>query len=348
MKSLFFFFVCFLISGLVFSQSSLELKNVLYYDLHGKVQSVEINENGKLEIHKFDETGNEIFAHKALSDDMNIIVINDVEKHVSKTLYDNKGNKIWVCEFQEIPETNQSVETWTNIQNNIEHRSVFLHSDDGKLLSEVVCRPDFDGGEEIIHYSTNYFYDEMNKLIRTETNDLVKSQKIIEEYSLNKKGLVSESKIEVYDVGSNNSIIKSFIIKYDKKGNELEKSVLKTETQNFQIESKIKFDRNSNVKKLMLYDKQGQASVIKNKYKKGNLVYSLFTLHDGTKKYLLLNEYDEYGNLLRTSMTDYIHPELSSELEYKYVYDNSNNWIKRTLFVDSKGSGSVDRTISYF
>jgi hypothetical protein len=98
----------------------------------------------------------------------------------------------------------------------------------------------------------------------------------------------------------------------------------------------------------MLYDKQGQASVIKNKYKKGNLVYSLFTLHDGTKKYLLLNEYDEYGNLLRTSMTDYIHPELSSELEYKYVYDNSNNWIKRTLFVDSKGSGSVDRTISYF
>lgn len=348
MKSLFFFFVCFFISGLVFSQSSSVLKSVLYYDLQGKVRSVEISENGKLEIHKFDETGKEIFAHKALSDDMNIIISSDVENEVSKTVFDNKGNKIWVCEYRTISETNQSLETWTNVENNIEHRSVFLNSNDGKLLSEVVCRPDFDGGEEILHYSTNYFYNESDKLVRTETNDLVKSQKIIEEYSLNKKGMVSESKIEVYDVGSNKSILKSFIIKYDKKGNELEKSVMKTETENFQIESKIKFDRNSNVKKLLLYDKQGQASVIKNKYKKGNLVYSLFTLHDGTKKYLLLNEYDEYGNLFITSMSDYIHPELSSELEYKYIYDSNNNWIRRTLFVDGKSSSSVDRTISYY
>ncbi|MBN2776397.1 MAG: hypothetical protein JXR36_02065 [Bacteroidales bacterium] len=348
MKFLFFFFVCFIITGLVFSQSGSELKDVLYYDLQGKVRSVEINENEKLEIHKFDETGKEIFAHKALSYDMNNIISSDVENHVSKTVCDNKGNKIWVCEYNTIPETNQSVETWTNIQTNVEHKSVYLYSDDGKLLSEVVSRPDFDNSAKIAHFSTNYFYNESDKLVRTETNELVKSQKIIEEYSLNKLGLVSESKIEVYEVGSNNTIIKSFIIKYDKKGNELEKSVLKNETEYFQIESKIKFDRKSNVKKLMLYDKQGQASVIKNKYKKGNLVYSLFTLHDGTQKYLLLNEYDEHGSLLKTSMQDYIHTELSSELEYKYIYDSNNNWIKRTLFVDGKSSSCVERTISYF
>ena len=347
MKILLFIFIAIFTFGFSFSQVSFEQQDLSYYKLIGRVKQFVIKDPNGNEYHRFDKNGKETQMQKSLSNDMILIVDfskNDIQAQVVEIGF----NKLWNYKIFKNIETNEIYETWTDVLTNEDKTSVYLFSDDKKLLSEIVLKPVFDGETKMQQYTCSYFYDENGYIKKTHKTDALNAQITVEDFICDRKGNVVQKNVSIRYIEDKSKPEKVYYVKYDKNGNEFERGLTVGANTKRQMESEIKYNWNSKIKKLKLYNEQGNASVIKNKYVDNRLTKSLFTLPDGVEYYLLINKYDENGNIIYSSINYLDKPELSSDMKYEYVYDTNKNWIKQSISLDEKVSSVVVREIEYY
>ncbi|MDD4149080.1 MAG: hypothetical protein PHE33_03540 [Bacteroidales bacterium] len=347
MKNLLFTFIAIFTFGFCFSQVSFEQQDVSYYKINGRVKQFVVKDPNGNEYHKFDKNGKETQMQKSLSNDM-ILIVDFSKNNTQAQVVEIGSNKLWNYKVFKNLETNEIYETWTDVLTNEDKTSVYLYSYDKKLLSEVVLKPVFDGETEMQHYTCSYFYDEDGYLAKTHKTDVLNAQIIVEDFICDRKGNFVQKNVSIRYIEEKSKPEKAYYVKYDKKGNEFERGLTVAADPKRQMESKIKYNWNSKIKKLKLYNEQGNASVIKNKYVDNRLTESLFTLPDGTEYYLLINKYDKNGNIIYSSIKYPAKSELSSEMKYEYVYDTNKNWIKQSISLDEKVSSVVEREIEYY
>lgn len=121
------------------------------------------------------------------------------------------------------------------------------------------------------------------------------------------------------------------------------------------IRSKWKYTYEDNLlTRQILYDKNGNLiykSILS--YDKNNVLVKKEEFHDNFKQeeinYL---SYDDYGNVTKEKGT-YFSPRFKDThttkiIEYKYKYDNHNNWISKTTYRNGKIEDVEEREITYY
>jgi hypothetical protein len=351
MKKITLAFLIVLIAQCSFAQEFINRKSLCDYNLNGKVKSIKYNDVTTRKITTFNQDGIELTKEiiNSSSDDYfenKHVEVNYVDTLTEISIYNMENNLIWVSEIIMDAQRRIKNESWKNNITNEEFNSDYIYSKDGILLSEMICRPIFDEIVNVERYAIRYFYDNDGVLIKLERTDYVSDKMIAEDYLYSKTGKIREKKISQKNFSSENAI--THRVKYDKSANELERIAISELDKSEKTESKIRYNKNSGIKKIRLYDSKGKGCNIRNKYYGENLKWSQLKLADGTKQYVLTNTYDENGNLLSTTMINFSNPTLNSETYYEYKYDDRGNWISRSRIQDGQIQNTEEREIIYY
>lgn len=348
MKSFALIFVLFLVGMVSFAQECSKLKTLREYDLKGNVKSVDVKSEDIYYSMIFDEEGMQLlYENKRYTEEEFILTVYIKDGKILTKVVDSVGQDLWIGTSQMKPNSKQKQLIWKDSQSGKEYVSEYLFSDAGKLLSEHVIKPSIEEYGEMLNYSCHYSYDINGNLVRKEIKDNISNLITIEEIDYKKNETPKEKIVIIKPTIKNTPIKANYKIKFDKNSNEYERVKISEEGKDHR-ESKIIYTRESKIKKLKLYDEDGKASIIKNKYSNGKLILSKFKLSSGRDHYVLENTYNSNGDLISSDMQNYITPELSVKTEYNYEYDEQGNWIKKVETIDGIETRTIEREITYF
>jgi len=231
------------------------------------------------------------------------------------------------------------------------------YNSDGSLYSKETYRYDKNGNKiEIDRHESDYILD-------------VKSL-----YKFNSEGFL----IEENRYFSDGSLISKSNYKYDDKGNQIEenkydsdgslnsKSIYKYDTKGHKIENKY-YDANGKLNGwivLCKYDEKGNQIEISLNNQDGSLFSKNIFEYDNKGNKLERNDYnsdnqlemkinykyDNMGNEIE-SIQNYTlinEPHSPDKSTYKYVFDDKNNWISMTEFINEVPQHIIERDIKYF
>ena len=211
----------------IISFAQFEQNNIDYYNLIGKVKSVEVHKSSGVEIHAFNEKGDEVLLKNPSFDNgsqfMNrpfSVTYND--SIISVLVFGSEGKALWTGIYQLNSDGKVFKEIWDNLSNEKSLISEFLYDDNGVLLSETICRPYFDNFDTKMMYTLNYFYDGDGFLCKTEKLDLISDKQIISDFTYRKNGVLEEKTVSIKNTKSDSVKHDSYKVKYDKKANEFE------------------------------------------------------------------------------------------------------------------------------
>ncbi len=339
-------------TNFMFSQVSIRQKSRDYYNLNGNVRRLEINQSNGIEVHEFDSAGFEVFVKSPSSfDDLLFInksyTIDYTEDRIEVCIYNYVDKMTWKGLYYFDEKGKVIKETWSNLIIGQSLSSEFLYNN-GVLVSEIIHRPSFDDFEKTEMYTLQYYYNDKGLLCKTEKKDFKQEERIVSDIKYRNNGVLFEKIVYVDLLTSKKEYKEIYKVEYDKRGNEKNRYIITGLSASPKIESKIKFNKRSNIKILKLFDKKGEVSIIKNKYFKDRLAESKFRLADGNINYKLVKSYDKYGNVINSSMKYYLNPELSMEVEYLYNYDSVGNWVRKTIKTDGQLTSIINRKIIYY
>jgi len=353
MKKLTFLIIVCCLLKISYSQVDYTVQNTSDYKLKGNVRLLEIQMQSGVESHLFDEDGNELKSIQPASQDGSYYndksqIIEYNKNHSKIFIYNDENTLLWECKVDnKIIDKKKSTE-WTDKITGLVYKSEFLYSEDGNILSEAVKKPVFDDQISIENYIKQYFYDSEGRLIKTSKINNANNESEIIEYEYHNNGNLSSMKTSIFDLKNSNKILSCYHVNFNKKGNKYERILLTETGVEKQKESGIVYNGKSQVKMLRLYDETGKASKIKNRYKKENLICSVFVLSDGSKNYKLINEYDDHGSLINSKMEYLNSPEMSSETRYEYEYDSYGNWTMQIVYLGGEKISETQRIITYY
>lgn len=168
-------------------------------------------------------------------------------------------------------------------------------------------------------------------------------------YKYDKKGKIIEDSISQW-VGNKKYFYQVLTYKYDEKGDETERTYYSSDSKLNNYKTIFKYQKKENQTIKEGYDEKG-AIRFKTSFKtdsQGNKIEEYYYTADcKVLEHILRFKYDDYGNVIQK---EYYKPENSSTIiwAYKYEYDKSNNWIKRTDFEKGKATYILERNLEYY
>lgn len=218
-------------------------------------------------------------------------------------------------------------------------RETYKYDKAGNLVEKITYT-----GDGAINKKVTNEYDEKNQLIEsseyaTSFDELVLNKKQKNEYD--KDG----NKVKEITLGPNDEVWGSGEWKYDTNGNETEWSNL-TDTGEIKIRQTFHYDENNSLSARKSFDKDAKLT---NEAMLGPLGLPLTLIRydaDGNVSRKSGNRYDEYGN--KSAELRY-NPDGTESVntEYKYSYDDKNNWIEQIIYQNGEAVYIIGREISY-
>jgi hypothetical protein len=276
---------------------------------------------------KFDKSGN-VIEKQEYYKRFNLPVA------VTKTKYNEKGNKTEVSWFQSKKSNGLTIYKYDSLDNLIQTESFFCDKLSGKSIRK------YDEKANNIEFRA---YDEAGK---------------IEQVYINKfddKGNEIETKIYLEN-GKLNEVVKK---KYDEKGNLIEQGSYDREGTLYRDKLIYTYDNMSNV---ISEDKQNTLSPSysrKHTYKhdiNGNKIeMKLYDYPNYSLKHIDNYKYDSFGNIIEDlNIYSYLSESKNFKNDvvrghyYKYEYDYFNNWTKKLDYGNFELIEITERTIEYY
>lgn len=245
-----------------------------------------------------------------------------------------------------------------------EGNTVEIYNNTGYLLEEKNFY--YDGS---VYLSVLYSYDEKGKLVnRSNFNHGKKGYS--KEFEYDENG----NMINEYDLTPTGIAQRNWAYKYDKKGNNIERSYTYFLDESNDFKTLYEYDNDGNKVQESTYDKYGIQNTIifykhdtngnlieekvysksdlfyTNEFKydsKGNILEDIQTTSEN-EKIKISNKYDSNGNLISKIRISSQNKEYDFNYSYQYDYDNLGNWIKRVKFTNGKPQFIRERTIEYY
>src|SRR5690606_18506269 len=121
---------------------------------------------------------------------------------------------------------------------------------------------------------------------------------------------------------------------YDEKGNKTEK-LFYDKNGVFKSKDVYSYDENGNLIESLENFEKGKFN-IKDTYKyddKGNKIEWVSYKEGGVFDFKYNNDYDPYGNIIKSNLSEYDNIQ-KTIFSFKYIFDEKNNWIRRTQYTN--------------
>lgn len=231
----------------------------------------------------------------------------------------------------EIHSNGNPVESTASLEINCYDEAFYSYDHNRNLISEIR----YDGAGNEIGW-TKYSYDANNNLInKTYSNWYVDLYKY-------------DSNNNCTEFRHNDSIRpeSTYMVthKYDKSNNEIEKTY---SDHNSSSKTNMKYDENGNVVEYISYVEGIFRDEWKYKYdSNGNEIESIAKSSDSKPQHET-RKYDDYGNLTEHKFYNE-DGSVRGSTEYKYMYDQHDNWINIEISYNGKVREIIEREIEYF
>ena len=194
----------------------------------------------------------------------------------------------------------------------------------------------------------NHRYDDTKNIEIVEQSESSGKVFFKNTYKYNDRGkVIEETMTQIFK--DNVSFDNKFILKYDEKGNLIEKSYY---SSRYKDESKSIYTYDSKGKLISKAD-YNEKNILWNKetYKvdtKGNIIERNYYKPDCVAiAHTFILKYDSNNNVIQK---EYYQPagKLSKTYSYKYEYDKTGNWVKRIDFENGKATFILERQLEYY
>lgn len=210
------------------------------------------------------------------------------------------------------------------------------------LKNNLIEKPSFEG-------FVIYKYDSNNRCIQEDEckSDRTLKFRTLKKYSQDSLGLL----LEDITYNSKGAFYSKSKYKYDDNGNQIDISWYKKNGE-LRYNVRKEYDENGNLtEKEDVIDILGEpGNTMKYKYNENmQISETTYVESDGTIRYILTTEYDDYGNILSENSTSDSFMN-TYNYNYEYKYDEFGNWIERK----ETGNGPterltiIEREITYF